>query len=180
MKTLRQGFCGALLAAALAPSIAAAAQAPPASRPADVPAILARHGIQPHATPARAISGWRVPPKVLLMQISQRSINLQQFRAAAPGVEVYADEPFAAAPVVERLSLAARLVARGERVGDAAGLVVLPAQTWLDLDGLVSLSDDRIAIRARVANLLDDDATDTIGLPLPGRSFHIAGEAWWN
>jgi vitamin B12 transporter len=99
---------------------------------------------------------------------------------AAPGIEVYADEPFASAPVVERLSLATRLVARGERVGDAAGLVVLPAQTWLDLDGLVSLSDDRIAIRARVANLLDDDATDTIGLPLPGRSFHIAGEAWWN
>ncbi len=98
---------------------------------------------------------------------------------AAPSLELYAVEPFPAAPI-ERLSLAARLVARGERVADPAGLIVLPAQTSLDLDGLVSLSDDRVAIRARVANLLDDRATDTIGLPLPGRSFHIAGEAWWN
>src|SRR5919108_356995 len=88
MKTLRHGFCGALLLAALVPCIAGAAQAPPASRPADVAATLARHGIQPHATPMRATSGWRVPPKVLLLQISQRSINLERFRAAAPGVEV--------------------------------------------------------------------------------------------
>lgn len=98
---------------------------------------------------------------------------------AAPSLEVYAKRPFAQAPI-ERMSLAARLVARGERVADPAGLIVLPSQTWLDLDGLVSLADDRIAIRGRVANLLDDAATDTIGLPLPGRSFHIAGEAWWN
>jgi phosphoglycerate dehydrogenase-like enzyme len=53
-----------------------------------VAATLARHGIQPHATPMRAAANWRTPQKVLLLQISQRSINVQQFRAAAPGVEI--------------------------------------------------------------------------------------------
>lgn len=97
MKTLRQGFCGALLVAALVPPIAGAAQASPANRPADVPAVLARHGITPHATPARALTGWRVPPRVLLLQFGQRSVNLQQFRAAAPGVEVVVANDMAAA-----------------------------------------------------------------------------------
>lgn len=97
----------------------------------------------------------------------------------APGLEIYADDPITGAPI-DRASLAARLVARGERVADPAGLIVLPAQTWLDVEATVALADDRIAIRTRLANVLGDDATDTVGLPLPGRSFHVAAEAWWN
>jgi phosphoglycerate dehydrogenase-like enzyme len=82
MKKPWNGFCGAVLAALMLPATHAAAPA------ADVAATLARHGIQPHATPARSASGWRVPPKLLLLQIGQRSVDPAQLRAAARGVEV--------------------------------------------------------------------------------------------
>ena len=91
MNTLRNGLCSAVFAALLIPGAHAAAPA------GDVPATLARHGIQPHATPARAATGWRVPPKVLLLQISQRSIDVADFRAAAPGTEVVVATSMAAA-----------------------------------------------------------------------------------
>ncbi len=97
----------------------------------------------------------------------------------APGLEVYADEPFDPA-LLERLSLEGRLVFRGERVADPAGLVILGSQAWLEVEATVAFVDDRLALRARVANVLDDEATDTLGLPLPGRSVHVAAEAWWN
>jgi iron complex outermembrane receptor protein len=97
----------------------------------------------------------------------------------APSIELYDDDPLAL-DLVERAAIAARLVYRGERVADGAGLIVLPSQAWLDLEATVSLAEDRIALRARLANVLDDDATDTLGLPLPGRSVHVAAEAWWN
>lgn len=97
----------------------------------------------------------------------------------APGIEIYADEPLDT-ELVDRVALASRLVFRGERVADSAGLIVLPSQAWLDVEATVSLAEDRLALRARLANVLDDDATDTLGLPLPGRSVHVAAEAWWN
>lgn len=97
----------------------------------------------------------------------------------APGLELYAEDPIEGAPI-DRAGVAARLVARGERVADPAGLIVLPAQTWLDLEATLALADDRITVRTRLANVLDDQATDNLGLPLPGRSFHVAAEAWWN
>jgi len=81
MKTLRHGICG-VLTALLLPATQAAAPTP------DVATTLERHGIQPHATPARAATGWRAPRKVLLLQMSQRSIDPAAFRAAAPGAEV--------------------------------------------------------------------------------------------
>lgn len=97
----------------------------------------------------------------------------------APSLEVYAEDPIDEVPI-ERAALAGRLVYRGERVADQAGLIVLPSQAWLDVEATVSLADERLALRARLANVLDDDATDTLGLPLPGRSVHVAAEAWWN
>ena len=92
---------------------------------------------------------------------------------------VAADEPFNPA-LLERLSLEGRLVFRGERVADPAGLVILGSQTWLEIEATVAFVDDRLALRARLANVLDDQATDLLGLPLPGRSVHVAAEAWWN
>src|SRR5690606_13605951 len=72
----------------------------------------------------------------------------------APSLEVYAEDPVEGAPV-DRAAIAARLVHRGERVADEAGLVVLPSQSWMDLEATVSLGDDRLALRARLANALD-------------------------
>jgi phosphoglycerate dehydrogenase-like enzyme len=96
MKTLRHGLCGILPALLLH-----AAQA--ASPPPDVAATLERHGIQEHAAPARASGRWRAPPRILLLQISQRSIDQEAFRAAARGAEVVIafDMPTALAAATE-------------------------------------------------------------------------------
>jgi phosphoglycerate dehydrogenase-like enzyme len=88
---LRQGFCVAFVGALLAAGAHAAAP------PRDVATTLARHGIQPHTTPSRAAPGWRPPARILLLQISQRSIDVASLRAAAPGVEVIAATDMAAA-----------------------------------------------------------------------------------
>jgi phosphoglycerate dehydrogenase-like enzyme len=96
MKNLRQGFCSVIAGALLAAAANAAAP------PRDVATTLARHGIQPHSTPSRAAPGWRAPARILLLQMSQRSIDPASLRAAAPGVEVIAatsmDAALAAAP----------------------------------------------------------------------------------
>lgn len=80
MNTLRRIASTALLGMLCA---AAGAQAPP-----DVAATLARHGIEAHATPARAHPAWRAPRKVLLLQFTPRWNDVAQFRAAAPGAQV--------------------------------------------------------------------------------------------
>lgn len=97
----------------------------------------------------------------------------------APGLALYAEDPFDP-EFFERIALESRLVFRGERVADPAGLIILGSQAWLDIEATLTFVDDRLAVRARVANVLDDQATDLLGLPLPGRSAHVAAEAWWN
>src|SRR5688500_14840722 len=91
MKRLRQGLCGAFVAALLVAGVNAAAPT------RDVASTLTRHGIQPHTTPSRAAPGWRAPARILLLQISQRSIDVASLRAAAPGAEVIAATDMAAA-----------------------------------------------------------------------------------
>lgn len=54
----------------------------------DVAATLARHGIQPHAVPARASSAWRTPRKIVLLQFAQRGADLSALRAAVPGTSL--------------------------------------------------------------------------------------------
>lgn len=81
MKTLRYGLCGGV--AALLVATAQAATPGP-----DVTATLERHGITAHATASRAAPGWRAPRKVLLLQMSQRSIDPAAMQAAAPGAEL--------------------------------------------------------------------------------------------
>jgi outer membrane cobalamin receptor len=68
-----------------------------------------------------------------------------------------------------------------------ARLVVAPALTLYADDPIDAWPVDRASLASRllfrserVANVLDDQATDTLGLPLPGRSVHVAAEVWWN
>lgn len=81
MNTLRQGLCGGI--AALLVATAQSATPTP-----DIQATLERHGVTPHAEPARAHPAWRAPRKVLLLQMSQRSLDPAALRAAAPQAEV--------------------------------------------------------------------------------------------
>jgi iron complex outermembrane receptor protein len=75
-------------------------------------------------------------------------------------------------------SLAARFRYRGERVADPAGLVVLEADSQLDLDAALFFVG-HLAVRGRVANLLDQRSFDLVGYPLPGRSYHALVEGRW-
>jgi vitamin B12 transporter len=82
------------------------------------------------------------------------------------------------ARVVQRASLDARLSYRGSRLADPAGLIVLPASTELDLGAALLLAHE-LSLRFAVDDLLDAHRFDFIGYPVPGRSFHLALEAWW-
>jgi len=56
---------------------------------------------------------------------------------------------------------------------------VIPSQGSLDLESEVRLLSERLAIRARLANLLDQRRFDVIGYALPGRSLYATMEARW-
>jgi phosphoglycerate dehydrogenase-like enzyme len=84
MNTLRDGLRRAVVA--VVALVAAATQA--AAPATDVAATLERHGITPHASPSRAQPNWRATRKVLLLQVSQRSIDPATLRAAAPGAQL--------------------------------------------------------------------------------------------
>lgn len=75
--------------------------------------------------------------------------------------------------------LGARYFYAASRFADVAGLGVLPARQSWSLEGDLHLQRPDIALRAAVDNLLDARLSDFIGLPLPGRAFHAALEAWW-
>ncbi|MEZ4440967.1 MAG: TonB-dependent receptor, partial [Polyangiaceae bacterium] len=70
------------------------------------------------------------------------------------------------------------LVHRASRAADPAGLVRLPAQTFLDLDLALAFLG-HLALRMRLSNLLDQRTVDLIGYPLPGRAYHGLLETTW-
>jgi vitamin B12 transporter len=65
------------------------------------------------------------------------------------------------------------------RYADAAGLVVIPEQRSLDLSAELAAWRDRITLRARLADALDQTRMDLIGYPLPGRSIYVSTELRW-
>jgi iron complex outermembrane receptor protein len=65
---------------------------------------------------------------------------------------------------------------QSSRYADPAGLVVIPAQTTLDLELEQGFSGEQIKSRARVANVLDAERFDVVGYPLPGRSVFVSME----
>jgi iron complex outermembrane receptor protein len=79
---------------------------------------------------------------------------------------------------VTRVGLDARLSYRSSRLADPAGLIVLPDTSELDLGANLLLSHD-YSLRCAIDNLFDARHFDFIGYPLPGRSYHLAVEAWW-
>jgi iron complex outermembrane receptor protein len=72
----------------------------------------------------------------------------------------------------------ARFRWRGERLADPAGLIVLDAESQLDLDAALAFAAG-IVVSGRVANVLDQRTFDLVGYPRPGRSAHLLVEASW-
>lgn len=80
---------------------------------------------------------------------------------------------------VDRAALGASGRHRASRVADPAGLVVIGEDWSLGLDASVLLLQERLAFRAAVENLQGRERYDTVGMPLPGRSYHASAELWW-
>lgn len=78
--------------------------------------------------------------------------------------------------IVERWSLTSIVSYRGGRVADPAGLIVIPEQFLVDVSAAVLFFERRVALRARIENLFDVFQFDTVGYPLPGRSFFTSLE----
>lgn len=79
----------------------------------------------------------------------------------------------------QRVGVGARYFYTSSRYADPAGLVVLPEQSLWDAEFSVHWAKPELIARLAVDNLLDRRAQDLIGMPLPGRSFSAALEAWW-
>jgi vitamin B12 transporter len=111
-------------------------------------------------------------------QLTNDLVPYQSRLVATARSELYARRPLGPG-ALERVALGGRVSHRSSRVADAAGLIVLAAQTTFDLDVTALLLSERIALRAAVENVLDARRFDVLGFPLPGRSYHAAAEAWW-
>jgi iron complex outermembrane receptor protein len=61
----------------------------------------------------------------------------------------------------------------------ADALAVVPEQGSLDVEVEVGAFGDRVSLRGRLANALDQTRTDLVGYPLPGRAANVAMEAKW-
>lgn len=80
---------------------------------------------------------------------------------------------------IERISLALRYLHRASRYADAAGLVTLPRQHFVDLELGVRWRSPDVKVSVSADNVFDAPNLDLIGLPLPPRSYALSLEAWW-
>jgi iron complex outermembrane receptor protein len=85
----------------------------------------------------------------------------------------------APAGLFDRASLGFGVFHRSSQFADQGGLVVIAAQTTFDVEAQTHWLDERLALRARLANVFDARRFDAVGLPQPGRELSISGEAWW-
>ncbi len=104
-------------------------------------------------------------------------LPFQSRLVAAPMLEVVA--PSWPLLKLDRATVGVRYRYRSSRFADPAGLIVIQADGQLDLDGSLSFLDRKIALRWRLANLMNQRTFDLVGYPLPGRAGHVMLEAWW-
>lgn len=77
---------------------------------------------------------------------------------------------------LDRGTLGARVRHRSSSYQDPAGLIVIPAQTTLDLDATARLLAGRLTLRAALENLWNATERDVLGLALPGRTASLSAE----
>jgi len=94
---------------------------------------------------------------------------------ASSFVEAYRESESKA---LRRVALGIRHLHRSARFEDPAGLTVLPAQDFFDLETSFEFFGGALALRAALKNIFDSRTLDLIGLPLPGRTFHVLTEVW--
>jgi vitamin B12 transporter len=80
---------------------------------------------------------------------------------------------------VDEATVGLRALHQSSRFADAAGLGVIPEQTWVDLELAARALSRQLVVRGRIANLFDARRFDVVGFPLPGRSAFMSLEATW-
>jgi outer membrane cobalamin receptor len=113
-------------------------------------------------------------------EVTQRSTFIP-FRSewiVSPGVEVFKDLTIPDLPL-DRASLGVRFHYQSWQAADPAGGIVLPARHLLDLNASVRLFHDQLTIRGSINNTLNEEITDIVGLPAPGRNVHMSFEGTW-
>jgi iron complex outermembrane receptor protein len=93
-------------------------------------------------------------------------------------LELFTD-PAAPCIRLDRASLAARVHHGSSRFADPAGLIVIEAQTTVDLELAGHFLERSVSGRLATRNVFDATQFDTVGYPLPGRSYHANVEAWF-
>lgn len=83
-------------------------------------------------------------------------------------------KPEGSSPKAPRLAVATRLSRRSSRFADPAGLIVIPSQTTTDFEISAHLLERSLALRCALQNAFDVRTFDTVGLPLPGRTFYAS------
>jgi len=111
-------------------------------------------------------------------QVESDLLPFQARLVLAPELELSTPEPWQAISL-DRASLLVRYFYRSSRVADPAGLVLLGEQGQLDLEASLWWHAERLRLRGRLANLIDQRSVDLVGFPLPGRSAYLSMEAWW-
>lgn len=81
--------------------------------------------------------------------------------------------------ILRETSLGGRYFFRSSRFADPGGLVVLPAVQSIDLHGAATFVKPNLELAVAVNNLIDQRMVDYLGLPIPGRSFHLSLSSWW-
>lgn len=81
--------------------------------------------------------------------------------------------------VLRQTMLGARYYFRSNRFADPAGLVVLPAVQSVDAQAGLDLANPRLGLSLALNNILDQQTLDYLGLPVPGRSYHVSMTCWW-
>ena len=92
--------------------------------------------------------------------------------------EIYA-EPGLHALRLDRVAVGFRVTHRSSRYADSAGLIVIPDQMTMDLEGSAMFLHRTLGARVAFRNIENVREVDTVGMPLPGRSVHAALEGWW-
>ena len=137
-----------------------------------------------------ALAGLR-PLPFLLLELSgtlldprntspERPVNdflpYQARLVTSPRVEASFKKPLRG---IDRVRFSAIYFFESERYADPAGLVVIPAQSSLDLEGELAVLGEHLATRLRVSNVLNQPRVDLIGYPLPGRAAYVTLETKW-
>ncbi len=152
--------------------------------------------VRPFNVGAARVAGLEIladygPAPFVLFELSATLLDARNTSAVRPANDVL--------PFQSRMTLVPRIELRGRlrhlpvdseklslsyfyvsnRYADAAGLDVIPEQGSLDVEAQIGALRDRLTLRARVANVLDNARFDLIGYPLPGRAAYLALEAQW-